>query len=163
MKHLWILSLALTLTAAALVTSTDHKIMRKLGQGDTSEVDLAKIVEPKATNAEVKAFAKRMIEDHSRAFENLEKIAKEEKVKLESGMDSEHKKFAAELAKKRLGEEYDRTYIEQMVKDHEHDKSEVEKALKEIKDDELKRWAENELTTIKEHLKMAEEIRGKVK
>ena len=167
MKHLWIvslsLSLSLALTAAASVNRSDRNTMIKLGQGDTSEVDLAKIVEPKATNADVKAFAKRMIDEHTKAFDELERIAKAEKVTLKGGMDSEHKKFASELAKKKLGAEYDRTYVEQMVKDHTKDRSAVEKALKTIKNDELKRWAENELKTIEEHLKLVEEVRGKLK
>ncbi len=78
MKHLSILFLALTIAipAAAALNSKDRKTMTKLGQGDTSEVDLAKLVVPKATNEEVKDFAQRMITDHSKAFDKLDELAK---------------------------------------------------------------------------------------
>ena len=61
------------------------------------------------------------------------------------------------------GAAYDRTYIEQMVKDHEKDRSDVEKAIKATKNIELKAFEGKELDTIKAHLKLAEEIRAKLK
>jgi putative membrane protein len=163
MKILTIASLLFAVSAFAAVSRTEEHLMVKLGQGNTSEVDLAKIVEPKATNAEVKAFAQRMISDHGAGFEKLEKFAHAEHVKLEGGMDAEHKEFAAKLAKEKLGKPYDRTYMEEMVKDHKSDRAEVEKALKEIKNPELKKWAEEQLKTIDEHLKMSEEIEKKLR
>ena len=137
--------------------------MDKLGQGESSEVDLAKIVEPKATATDVKEFARRMIDDHGRGYEKLEAIGKSEKVSVKGGMDAEHKKFAATLAKEKLGEPYDRTYMAEMVKDHEKDASDIRKAIKKIKNAEFKSWAEDALKTVEAHLAMAKEIRAKLK
>jgi putative membrane protein len=163
MKHLFISTLLFATSAVAAMSPTDHHLMVKLGQGNTSEVDLAKIVEPKATNTEVNEFAQRMISDHSKAFEKLERIAGAEHVKLEGGMDAEHKEFAAKLAERKIGSSYDRTYMEEMVTDHRKDREDVKKALKEIKDPELKAWAEDALKTIDEHLRMAEKIEQKLR
>lgn len=160
------IAVAISFTAAAAsakLGSSDRKLMEKLGQGDSSEVELAKIVKPNTEHAGVKDFAQKMIDDHSKAFSELDKIADAEKAPLKSGMDAEHKKFAAKLAKEKHGLPYDRTYIDEMVKDHKKDKSDVEKAIKEIKDPTLKHWAENELKTVEEHLKLAEELHAKVK
>ncbi|HSP33657.1 MAG TPA: DUF4142 domain-containing protein [Thermoanaerobaculia bacterium] len=159
----FLLATAFALTASAAVNSKDRKTMEKLGQGESSEVDLAKIVEPKATSADVKEFARRMISDHGKAFDKLERLAKEEKVSLKSGMDKEHKKFAATLAKEKLGAAYDRTYMAEMVKDHRKDKSDIDKAIKQTKNAELKAWEREALETVTGHLKMAEEIRAKLK
>lgn len=165
MKHLsiFILSSLIALTASAAVNRKEAKTMAKLGQGNASEVELAKIVEPKATNTEVKEFAQRMVSDHSRAFDQLQELAKVEKVTLKGGMDAEHEKFAKQLAEKKLGAEYDRTYMKQMVKDHKKDKSDIEKALKQTKNLELKAWEAKGLETVRDHLKMAEEISAKLK
>lgn len=100
MKKLAITLLLAALPAVAAVNSTDRHLMVKLGRGDTSEIDLARRVEPKATHADVKAFAQRMVSDHGRSFEKLERLARAEKVHLEGGMDAEHKQFAAKLAKR---------------------------------------------------------------
>ena len=155
--------LVVPVTAFAKLDSSDRKLVEKLGQGDSSEVDLAKAVEPHATNPEVKAFARRMVNDHTKAFNDLDRIADAEKAPMKSGMDAEHKEFAAKLSKEKHGLAYDRTYIEEMVKDHKKDKADVEKAIKEIHDPALKRWAENELKTVEAHLKLAEEILPKLK
>ncbi len=50
-----------------------------------------------------------------------------------------------------------------MIKDHKNDRSDVEKAIKQTKNLELKAWEGKELDTIDEHLKLAEEIRAKLK
>ncbi len=50
-----------------------------------------------------------------------------------------------------------------MIKDHKNDRSDVEKAIKQTKNLELKAWEGTELDTIDEHLKLAEEIRAKLK
>ena len=165
MKQLsvFLFTLTFAVTASAALSSKDRKTMVKLGQGNTSEVDLAKDVLPNATSPDVKEFAQRMIDDHSKAFDRLSELAKAEKVTLKTGMDAEHKKFAAKLAKEKAGAAYDRTYIEQMVKDHEKDRSDVEKAIKATKNIELKAFEGKELDTIKAHLKLAEEIRAKLK
>ena len=163
MKLLSIASLLFAVSAFAAVSPTEQHLMVKLGQGNTSEVDLAKVVEPKATNVEVKDFAKRMISDHGAAFEKLEKFAHAQHVKVKGGMDAEHKKFEAKLAKEKLGKAYDRTYMEEMVKDHKSDREDIEKALKEIKNPELKQWAEDGLKTVEEHLRIAEALEKKLR
>ena len=165
MKQLsiFVFTLAFAVSASAALSSTDRKTMLKLGQGDSSEVDLAKLVVPKATNEEVKDFAQRMISDHGKSFDRLDEIARAEKVTLKGGMDAEHKKFAKQLSKKKLGAAYDRTYMKQMVEDHKKDKSGLEKAIRKTKNLELKAWEGKELDTVKEHLKMAEDIRAQLK
>jgi putative membrane protein len=163
MKLLSIASLLFAVSAFGALHSNDRHLMVKLGRGDTSEVGLARIVEPKATDHEVREFAHRMISDHSAAFDQLREIARHEHVRLEGGMDAEHQRFAAKLRRKRLGAPYDRTYIEEMVQDHRKDRQDVREALREIRNPDLKAWAENELKTIEEHLHMAQEIERRMR
>jgi putative membrane protein len=164
MKRLICICTVLIATSLFAKTNSEEKeLMVKLGQGNASEVDLARIVEPKATNPDVKAFARQMIADHGKAFEQLEGMAREENVTLKSGMDAEHVKFASTLAARKIGATYDRTYVDEMVKDHESDKKDAEEALRKIKDPDLKRWTEAQLVTIEHHLKMAEDLRDKLK
>ena len=137
--------------------------MIKLGQGESSEVVLARIVEPKATASDVKEFAHRMIDDHSRGWDKLEAIAKHEGVTLVGGMDAEHREFEAKLAKERTGEPYDRTYIDEMVMDHQKDAADLRDAIKEIDEPQFKAWAEEALKTVEAHLAMAKEIRAKMR
>ena len=163
MKHLWIGSLLFSFSLFAAAGSSDQKLMVKFGQGDASEVELAKIVASNATTAEAMDFANLMIADHSRAFDRLQKIASAENVTLSRGMDDEHQKFAAKLAKTKLGRAYDRTYIGEMVKDHVKDTNEVKKSLSKISNPDFRNWAQDELQTVQKHLKLARQARARLR
>lgn len=160
MKHLCgvVLLLLVAVSASAAVTDAERKLMVKFGQGDASEVELAKAVQPKASTAAVGDFATRMVLNHTKAFDALQQIAKAEGVTLTKEMDKDHKKFAAQLAKTKHGAAYDRTYAAQMVKDHRKDTADVKKAIAKITNPEFAAWARNELTTVEHHLQMAQQL-----
>jgi predicted outer membrane protein len=50
-----------------------------------------------------------------------------------------------------------------MVKDHEKDAKEFEKASKDVQDPGLKSWASKTLPVIQDHLRMAKQIASKLK
>jgi putative membrane protein len=50
-----------------------------------------------------------------------------------------------------------------MVKDHKKDVKEFQTASKDLKDPELKAWAQKTLPILQEHLQMAEQMEGAVK
>ena len=60
-------------------------------------------------------------------------------------------------------------FARRMISDHRalvrdrKDREDVRKALDEIRDPELKAWAQDELRTVEEHLRMAEEIDQKLR
>jgi putative membrane protein len=145
------------------VNGTERKLMVKLGQGDASEFELANKVMPHASSARVRDFANLMITDHQRAFDDLERIAKANGVTLTREMDDEHKSFEATLARRRSGVAYDRTYMDEMVKDHENDTREVQKAIRRIHDPALALWAHNELKIIQKHLRLARVVRSRLR
>ena len=153
----------LAVAASHPIDKSDRKTLEKLGQGGVSEVLMAKHIESKIQNEAVKDFAQRMIKDHGKAGADLEKIADAKGVKIPMSLDKEHKDFEAKLAKEPLGATYDRTYIAQMVKDHEQDSKDFEQAQKSVKDPELKAWVDTNLPVIKEHLAMARDIHAKLK
>jgi len=61
------------------------------------------------------------------------------------------------------GAEFDRKYMEAMVKDHEKDVAAFERESTSGSDADLKAWAAKTLPTLREHLQMARDINMKVK
>ncbi|HEY6843606.1 MAG TPA: DUF4142 domain-containing protein [Thermoanaerobaculia bacterium] len=131
--------------------------MKKLGQGGESEVLLGRIVEKEATG-KTKEFAERMVTDHGKGNAELLKISKEKRFSVPQSMDDEHKKFEAKLDKEKRGRDYDRTYIDEMVKDHKRDLQDFERASKEVRDPALKQWVDENKKIVEEHLDLAEKI-----
>jgi hypothetical protein len=63
-----------------------------------------------------------------------------------------------ERLSKLSGAAFDRTYMAEMVKDHEADLTELHKQATTAQDSEIKGWASNTATVVEGHLKLARSI-----
>ncbi len=140
----------------------DSDFMTKAAQGGLAEVNMGNMAASKATNADVKAFGNRMVTDHSKANDELKQLAATKGVVLPGDVNDEQKKAMDSMSSK-SGKDFDKAYIDDMVKDHETDVKEFENASKSAKDADLKAWATKTLPTLKEHLRLAKDAQKKVK
>ena len=140
----------------------DKDFVMKAAVGGMAEVQLGQLAQQKAQNADVKTFGNRMVTDHSKANDELKHLATTKGLALPTDLDSKNKKTADELSKK-AGGAFDKAYMSDMVKDHEADVKEFEKAAKNAKDADIKNWASKTLPTLQEHLRMAQQTNKKLK
>lgn len=138
---------------------SDQDFITRVAMGNMAEVEVARLAADKASSAEIRKFAQRLAEDHTKAGKELEKLASDKNVTLPKQLDKKHQEMATRLSKLR-GAEFDRAFAEDMVKDHKHDIAMFEHIAKDGKDKDVKAWAEKTLPTLKEHLKMAQELSG---
>ena len=149
-------------SAASSVDPADQDFMTKVAQGSMAEVSLGQMASSKATNADVKAFADRMVTDHGKLNDELKQLAQTKGVTLPADVDKASKDAADKLSKE-SGKAFDKSYIGDMVTGHEKVVAAFEKEAKDGKDPDLKTWVTNSLPTIKDHLKMAKETKAKLK
>jgi putative membrane protein len=149
-------------TVSSKTPEGDNEFMMKAAQGGMAEVELGKLASEKATNAEAKKFGQMMVEDHSNANTELKALAAKKSVTLPTDVGSEHKATMDKL-KTLSGAEFDKAYVEAMVKDHEKDVSEFEKQSTDAKDADVKAFAAKTLPTLKKHLEKIKEIQSKMK
>jgi putative membrane protein len=140
----------------------DKQFVMKAAQGGMAEVMLGQIAASKGTSADVRNFGNRMVSDHGKANDELKQLAQNKGLALPAEADKESRKFADRLAKVG-GKDFDKEYINDMVNDHEKDVNELEKALRDAKDPDLRAWAARTLPMIQDHLKMAKDIKAKLK
>jgi putative membrane protein len=136
----------------------DTHFMRKAAEGNTAEVELGKLAEEKASNQQVKQFGEQMVNDHSKANEELQKIAESKGVNLPSAPSEKDKADETRLSKL-SGERFDRAYMAEMRKDHTKDVSEFRMESKSAHDPEVKQFAAQTLPTIAGHLKEADSMK----
>jgi len=151
-------SLAVGFAAFADHGTLDHsdaRFIEKAAAGGRAEVELGKLAQQKAIRAEVKEFATRMVEDHSKANAELEKIAAANNVTLPGDLDRKTRKEIDRLSK-RVGGDFDREYMKHMVRDHKEDVEDFRKEAKSRREGEVKSFAQETLPTLEEHLAMAE-------
>jgi len=141
---------------------TDDLFVFQASAGGLAEVTLGSLASKKASDPNVKRFADQMVTDHTKANGELMNLANKTKLKLASRMDDEHEKALNKLLKLN-GNAFDREYMAGQVKDHEATVALFEQQVKGGKNPDIKNWADKTLPTLRDHLKMAREIRGKFK
>lgn len=148
--------------AAATLSDADKEFVMKAAQGGMAEVALGNVAAQKGTDAGVKSFGTRMVDDHGKANDELKTLAANKGLTLPAEPDADSKKTQDELSKK-SGKAFDKAYMQDMVKDHEKDVAEFEKQSTAAQDPDLKAWVTKTLPTLQDHLKMAKETVGKLK
>jgi putative membrane protein len=148
-------------TNAMSQSGGDSDFMMKAAQSGMAEVSAGNMASTKAQNADVKAFGKKMIEDHSKANGELKALATKKNVTLPTDVNAEQKATADKLSKL-TGAEFDKEYVNAQVADHEKTVALFETGAKSS-DAEVKAFAEKTLPTLKMHLQMVKDMQAKMK
>jgi len=142
---------------AAQLNRTDTKFMRDIAYANISEIEVGKLAQSKSQNDQVKSFAQKMMEDHTKAQDELKQLAQTKGVSLPTEPDMKHK-TAAKAMEKLSGDKFDAMYMKQAgLNDHKNAHKLLEKVSKNAKDPELKAYAEKTLGPVDEHMKMAQQ------
>ena len=149
------------LASAQALSDADREFMRKAASGGAGEVELGRLATERATRPTVKDFGAKMVKDHSAANAELATLARTKGVELPNGLTPEDQALRDRLAALQ-GADFDRTYMQEMVKDHTQDVAEFEKASQTASDPDVKAWAAAKLPTLREHLALARDINSQV-
>ena len=142
-------------TPAAQRSTADQEFVTKALEGGTKEVAMGKLAAQKATNADVKAFANRMVTDHSKSVTELAAMTRM------TPPSADKMPAPAKLASAN-GAEFDRAYMAEMVSAHQATVALYEREVREGTDEALKKWANEKLTTVRDHLEKARATQAKL-
>jgi putative membrane protein len=143
------------------MSTEDKEFVVEAGMGGLAEVQMGNVALQNAQSADVKAFAQRMVTDHSKANEELKQLATAKGLALAAELAGEHQK-ALEHLTTLTGAEFDKAYMKHMVEDHNQDVTAFQNAAAIATDADVKAWAAKTLPTLQEHKKLALEVAGKV-
>jgi putative membrane protein len=139
------------------VSEYDRHFVEETASGGMLEVDLGKMAAEKSQSADVKAFAHHMVADHSKANEKLKTLAASKGIAIPKELQAEHKAKHDQLSKL-SGEDFDRRYMNEMVKAHEATVTKFEHETRTGSDDDIKQFAKDTLPTLREHLGQAQKV-----
>jgi|SoiMethySBSTD1v2_1073268.scaffolds.fasta_scaffold134693_4 putative membrane protein len=149
-----------------------REFINRMGVAGLAEVELGKLASERAIDADVKAFAQMMVRDHSRANDELSKIASQLNLPMPTQLDPMHRELADRLSKLKDAE-FDREYMAAMVKGHE-DVAGVLRSFTSADrpigtsgrargEQALMEWAMKTMPTVERHLERARQIQQKLK
>lgn len=142
--------------------SADMKFAMMAAMGGMEEVEMGRLAAEKGASDEVRQFGQRMVDDHSKANQELMQIASSKGMTLPSALDPKHQADVQKISAL-SGEAFDKAYVKMMVKDHKKDVAEFQKESTGGADPELKAFATSTLPTLQEHLQMIQRIDTKMK
>jgi putative membrane protein len=133
----------------------------KAANSGMAEVAIGKLAQEKAKNSDVKKLADRVVTDHTKANEELMRLARDTGINVSDRPDADHdskvKHFRSESDK-----DFDREFIKHMVDSHTKGVDLFTRASSELRNEQLRSFAGKTLPTIKEHLEMAKRLQGQV-
>jgi putative membrane protein len=143
--------------AAGQTSALDKMFVRKAMQGGMAEVQLGQLTLQKTDNDQVKQFAQRMIDDHTKMNDQMKPVAQQLGVDVPGEIS---KKDRATIAKLQglSGSAYDQAYIKDMVKDHKQDLSDFQMEASSGQDQTVKDAASQGSKVIAQHLQMAQQM-----
>jgi putative membrane protein len=150
-----------TMTTTSKMSAADSKFIKEAAVGGMEEVTLGQLAAQKATDPDVKNFGQKMVDDHSKANDQLKQLASQKGVTVASALPASKQKEVDQLSKL-SGAAFDKKYVSMMVQDHKKDVAEFKKESTKAKDSDLKSWASTTLPTLQDHLKMIEDISAKM-
>lgn len=136
-----------------------------------AEVELGKLASERAQNAAVKQFAQMMVQDHTKAGEELKQTVMSHGGTVNTELPDPSEEVLEKLRNLR-GAEFDREYMDAMVDGHQEMKGMVSGRINDAKrmttspsglEAAVDQWAHKALPTVEQHLAKAEEIRNSLK
>jgi putative membrane protein len=110
---------------AAANVKGDGEFVHDVAIMNMAEIELSRMALDKATSAEIKSFAQRLIDDHDAAGNKLKSVVSES---WPSQLDDKHRELADKLARKQ-GADFDRDYTEAMIEGHQNLAARLESRL----------------------------------
>jgi putative membrane protein len=139
------------------IDNADAAAMKQLAQANLNEIEGGKAAASKAQSADVKQFAQKMVNDHQQMQSELESLAKSKGVSLpQSGSLKDMAQM--KIMERASGTDFDKKYMEQMVKDHQKDAQETQDLAAKTKDPDFKAAVQKAHAKIQEHLQLAQRI-----
>jgi putative membrane protein len=141
--------------------SADEKFAMAAAMGGLEEVELGRIAAQKGASDEVRQFGQRMVDDHSKANQDLMQVASAKGWTLPTALDAKHQAEVQKLSAL-SGDKFDKEYVDMMLKDHKKDVPEFQKESAGGADADIKSFAARTTPTLQEHLQMIQRIHDKM-
>jgi putative membrane protein len=135
----------------------DKAFVTKALEGGMAEVQLGQLTLQKSQNPQVKEFAQKMIDDHTRLGEQMKPVAQQLGVKTPTEPSKKDRQTIAKM-QGLSGTAYDQAYLKDMVKDHKQDLSEFQAEASNGQDATVKDAATQGSKVIAQHLQMAQQL-----
>jgi putative membrane protein len=153
--------LALMLGAAqargAGTTDAGAAFLQKAAEANAAEIKTSQAAQTRAVDPAVKAFADRMVDEHTANEHALDALAKKRNVAVGADPDPDRQIRIGSLQKLK-GPAFDHAYVKTMIDDHAATIGLFEDAAHTLDDAEIRQFVDATLPVLREHAKAAKAL-----
>lgn len=141
----------------AKLSSAEGDFVQRAAMDSRAEVELGNVAQQNASSDAVKQFGQRMVQDHSKASKELERLVSKKGIALSKTVDEDQRTDAVKFSKL-SGPNFDRAYMREMVDDHKKTLEEFQRQAESAQDPDVRSFAVNSLPNLQDHLRQAQEV-----
>jgi putative membrane protein len=134
------------------IPELEQGFLQKAAERHQAEVALGQLALQKASSDRVKQYGARMIQDHQKVIDDVQKL-----IKKEGELSMPHQQMQRQLSQL-SGKDFDKAYMSFMVQDHEKDLGELKQRAPTLTDPRVEHWTADALRIVKDHLEEAQAI-----
>ncbi|MGZ3768042.1 MAG: DUF4142 domain-containing protein [Bdellovibrio sp.] len=154
---------ALAFSPAHAATPSDSEIAEVMEEANDAEIKAGKMAEKKASNEEVKNYAKMMVDEHKESEKEGKKVTKDAKIKSKSSdLSKSFKKDASDKIsslRSLKGTEFDKAYISSQIDMHQKLLTDLEtNFIPNTQNPQLRSHLEKTKSHVQDHLTQAKKI-----
>ena len=142
----------------AMLNSVDKMFIMKAEQSNIAEIKTSQLALKKATKQGLKDFGQHMIDDHTKAEDDLKQVASSKGVSLPTDTDAKNKAAYAKL-QKLSGAAFDASYAKVQKDGHDATIAVFQKEISGGQDADVKAFAQKYLPAIQDHDKMITDMK----
>jgi putative membrane protein len=147
--------------ARAATPDDDKQFLSMAAQSDINEIKLSELAETKASSPQTKAFAKKMVTDHTKLEMQMKPFATQWNVTPPAGLDSDHQAIYDRL-NGLSGSEFDKAYMNAMAQDHHKALDAFTTEAQSTQDAKFKTAVLKGKTVVASHTTMADNLQNKM-
>ena len=144
-------------TSPTSLSSRDRTFVMQAGQLSMMEVELGRLAVQRGSSAGVKQYGQEMVEDHTRANQELMQLAMQKKVELPTEMSTQNTALIDRLSGL-SGKSFDTAYKQAMIDSHNQAIALFQAQSQQGQDPQLKAWATQKLPKLQAHLDMVNQM-----
>jgi len=144
-------------TSPNSLSSRDKTFVMQAGQLSMMEVELGRLAVERGSSAGVKQYGQQMVEEHTRANQELMQLAMQKKVELPTEMSTQNTALMERLSGL-SGKSFDTAYKQAMIDSHNQAIALFQAQSQQGQDPQLKAWATQKLPNLQAHLKMVNQM-----
>lgn len=137
----------------------DNHFVKEAALSGMAEVELGKLAAEKGSTDAIKQFGQRLVDDHTKANDELKQAAAADKIEVPDALDAKDQSRIDKLGKL-SGPEFDRAFLKEELKGHQRDVSEFQSESRNGADANVKSFASKTLPTLEAHLDTVKQLKA---